>query len=93
MIMLDICDMMEKDKLFFFLDSLSHDAAMKLQKRRVQKLANAVTVVERLSDYDVGFPNTMKSHGSASHFSGGSSGQSNKNSKSRSGGGSNGLAR
>ena len=29
-IMLDICDMIEKYKLFFILDSLSHDIAMEL---------------------------------------------------------------
>ena len=34
-IMLDIHDMMEKDKLFFFLDGLSRDAAMELQRIRV----------------------------------------------------------
>ena len=34
-IMLDIRDMTEKDKLFHFLDGLSWDAAMELQRRRV----------------------------------------------------------
>ena len=35
MIMLNICDMMEKDKLFIFLDGLSCDMVMELQRRRV----------------------------------------------------------
>ena len=30
MIMLDIRDMMEKDKLFFFMDNLFHDATIEL---------------------------------------------------------------
>ena len=46
MIMLDICDMMEKDNLFFFLNGLSCDAAMDLQRRRVQNLVDAIIAVE-----------------------------------------------
>ena len=34
-IILDIHDMMEKDKLFFFLHGLSCDVAMEFQRRRV----------------------------------------------------------
>ena len=90
-IMLDIRDMTEKDKLFYFMDGLSREAAIELQRRRVQTLSDAVTAAERLSDYDIGFPTSMKSQ-SASHSSGGSSGQSARSSKSKSGGGSNGSA-
>ena len=92
MIMLDIHDMMEKDKLFFFLDGLSCDVAMELQRRRVQNLTNAVTVARRLSNYDIGFLTSMKSQGSALHSSSGSGDQSSRSSKSKSKGGSNGLA-
>ena len=46
-IMLDIRDMTEKDKLFHFLNGLSWEAAMELQRRRVQSLMEAVTAVER----------------------------------------------
>ena len=88
--MLNICDMMDKDKLFFFMDGLSHDEAIELQRRRVQNLANVVTTIEWLSNYDIRFPTSMKSQGSASHFSSGSGGQSSKSSKSKSEGGSNG---
>ena len=53
--------MIEKDKLFYFIDDLSCDVAMELQRKRVQNLSKAVIVVERLSDYDIGFPIGMKS--------------------------------
>ena len=91
-IMLDIRDMTEKDKLFYFLDGLSRDAAIELQRRRVQNLADAVTAAERLADYDIGFPTNMRSQGSASRSSSGSGGQSSGSGKSKSGGGSNGSA-
>ena len=55
---------------------LSHDVAMELQRRRVQNLVNAVTVVKWLSNYDIGFPTSMKSQGSVSHSNSGSGGQS-----------------
>ena len=70
--MLDIQDMIEKDKLFYFMDGLLRDAAIELQRRRVQNLTDAMIVVERLSDNDIGFPTSMKSQ-SASHPSRGSS--------------------
>ena len=92
MIMLDIHDMNEKDKLFFFLDGLSREVAIELQRRRVQNLVDAVTVAERLSDYDIGFPASMKAQGSVSHSSGGKNGYSGKSSKFRSRGGSYELA-
>ena len=60
-IMLDIYDITEKDKLFFFLDGLSRDTTMELQRRRVQNLANVLTTTEWLSNYDIGFPTSMKS--------------------------------
>ena len=91
-IMLDICDMMENDKLFYFIDSLSQDATMELQRRRVQKLANMVTTAECLVDYDVRFPISMRSQCSTSHSGSGSGGQSGGSNKSKSRGGNNGLA-
>ena len=60
-IMLDIHDIMEKDKLFFFLNGLSCDAIIKLQRRRVQNLADVMTVIEQLFNYDIRFPTSMKS--------------------------------
>ena len=88
--MFELHDMTEMDKLFFFLNDLSHDAEIELQRRRVSNLADAVTVVKCLSDYDIGFPTSMKTQGSASHSSSGSGGQSSRGSKSKSGGASNG---
>ena len=46
MIMLDIRDMMEKGKLFYFIDGLLWDTVIELQRRRVQKLADMLTVAE-----------------------------------------------
>ena len=88
-IMLDIRDMTEKDKLFHFLDGLSREAAMELQRRRVQSLTEAVTTVERLLDYDISFPG-LKSHGGGSHNA--NVGQSGKGGKSKSGGGGKGVS-
>ena len=45
-IMLDIHDMMKKDKLFYFINGLSQDATIELQRRKVQNLANAMTTTE-----------------------------------------------
>ena len=59
-IMLDICDMTKKDKLFFFLDSLSCKVAMELQRRKVQNLANAIIAAEQLLEYDIRLPTSMK---------------------------------
>ena len=53
--MLDIRDMIEQDKLFSFLDGLSWEAAIELQKRKVQSLTEAMTVAKRLLDYDISF--------------------------------------
>ena len=92
MIMLDIRDITEKDKLFFFLDGLSHDATIGLQRKRIQNLVNAVTAVERLSNYNIGFPTSMKSQGSTPHSSNGKGSQSSRSGKSKNGRGSNGLA-
>ena len=89
-ITLDFCDMTEKDKLFSFLNGLSHDVAMKLQRRRVSNLTDAITIAKRLLDYDIRFPTSMKTQGSASHSSSGSGDQSGKSNKSKSGGVSNG---
>ena len=51
-----------------------------------------MTVVKQLYDFDIRFPTSMKSHGSASPSSNGSGGQSSKGSKFKKGRGSNGLA-
>ena len=51
-----------------------------------------VTAIEWLFNYDIGFPTSMKSQGSASHFSSKSGGQLGKSSKSKSRGGCNGFA-
>ena len=67
--MLDIHDMMEKDKLFFFLDNLSCDVAIELKRRNVQNLANVIIVAEWLFNYNIGFPTSMKSQGSVSYSS------------------------
>ena len=70
MIMLDIHDMMEKDKLSF-LEDLLCNATMELQRRKVQNLTDAVIATEWLFDYDIGFPTSIKSQGSVSHSSSG----------------------
>ena len=65
-IMLDIRDMTKKEKLFTFLDGLSWEAAMEVQRRRVQSLIEMVIVAKPLLDYDISFP-SLKSHGGGSH--------------------------
>ena len=91
-IMLDICDMTEKDRLVFFLNCLSRDTAMECQRKRVQNLANAIIAAERLSDYNIRFPTNMKSQSSASHSSSGSGDKSSRSIKFKSGERSNELA-
>ena len=90
MIMLDIRDMIEKDKLFYFIYILLCDVIIELQRRRIQNLANAMTAAEWLSDYDLGFPSNMKLIGNALPSNSGSGNQSSISSISKSGGGSNG---
>ena len=80
--MLNIKDMTEKDKLFHFLNGLSWEATMELQRRRVQSLTEVVNAAERLSDYDISF-SSLKSHGGGSHNANVS--QSSKGGKSKSG--------
>ena len=46
MIMLNIWDMTRKDKLFYFINDLLQDAAIELQKRKVQNLVDGVVTVE-----------------------------------------------
>ena len=50
-LMLDIKDMSEEDKLFYFLEGLKPWARTDLQRQRVQDLATAQTTAERLTDY------------------------------------------
>ena len=88
-IMLDIRDMTEKDKLFHFLDGLSREAAMELQRRRVQSLTKAMIAAKRLSDYDISF-SSLKSHGRG--LNNANVDQLGKGGKSKSGGGGNGVS-
>lgn len=50
-LMLDIKDMSEKDKLFFFLEGLKPWARIELQRQRVQDLTHAQAAAECLTDY------------------------------------------
>ena len=50
-LMLDIPDMSEKDRLFYFLEGLKPWARTELQRQRVQDLASAQAAAERLTDY------------------------------------------
>ena len=50
-LMLDIRDMSEKDKLFYFLEGLKPWAQQELQRRGVTDLASAQAAAERLTDY------------------------------------------
>ena len=54
--MLDIRDMSEKDKLFYFLEGLKPWARMELHRQRVLDLATVQSAAERLTDYT--FENT-----------------------------------
>ena len=51
MLMLDLPDMSEKDRLFYFLEGLKPWARTELQRQRVQDLASAQAAAERLTDY------------------------------------------
>ncbi|XP_060673257.1 uncharacterized protein LOC125420382 [Ziziphus jujuba] len=55
-LMLDIRDMSEKDKLFYFLEGLKPWARTELQRQRVQDLASALGAAERLMDYSTESP-------------------------------------
>ncbi|CAL5400517.1 unnamed protein product [Camellia sinensis] len=50
-LMLDIKDMSQKDRLFFFLEGLKPWARVELQKQRVQDLDHAQAATECLADY------------------------------------------
>ena len=50
-LMLNIKDMSEKDKLFYFLERLKPWARTELHKQRGQDLATAQIAAERLTDY------------------------------------------
>ena len=51
-LMLDIRDMSEKDKMFYFLEGLKPWARTELQRQKVQDVATAMAAVERLNDYN-----------------------------------------
>ena len=72
-LMLDIRDMSEKDKMFYFLESLKPWARIELQRQRVQDVATAMAIAECLNDYSDG-PSKRKtppSNGSSSNFGNG----------------------
>ena len=50
-LMLDIKDMSEEDKLFYFIEGLKPWARTELQRQRVQDLATAQTAAEHLTNY------------------------------------------
>ena len=54
-LMLDIKDMSEEDKLFYFLEGLKPWARTNLQGQHVQDLSTTRTVAERLTDYAIEF--------------------------------------
>ena len=72
-LMLDIRDMSEKDKMFYFLKGLKPWARTELQRQRVQDVATAMAAAECLNDYSDG-PSKRKtppSNGSSSTFGSG----------------------
>ncbi|XP_068649054.1 uncharacterized protein [Aristolochia californica] len=50
-LLLNIFDMVEKDKLFFFMDGLQPWAEQELQRRGVQDLATALSIAEKLVEF------------------------------------------
>ena len=52
--MLDIRDMFEKDKMFYFLEGFKPWARTELQRQRVQDVATAMAAAECLNDYSDG---------------------------------------
>ncbi|KAJ7943087.1 Retrotransposon protein, putative, Ty3-gypsy subclass [Quillaja saponaria] len=83
-LMLDIRDMSEKDKMFYFLEGLKPWARAELQRQRVQDLATAQAAAERLIDYA---PESSASKKPQQSPSGGNGGQFGKPGKNKSGGG------
>ena len=71
--MLDIRDMSEKDKMFYFLEGLKSWARIELQRQRVQDVATAMAAAECLNDYSDGPSKrkTLPSNGSSSTFGSG----------------------
>ena len=72
-LMLDIRDMSEKDKMFYFLEGLKSWARTELQRQKVQDVATAIAAVERLNDYndDPLMRKTPPSNDSSSNFGSG----------------------
>ncbi|KAJ7944105.1 Retrotransposon protein, putative, Ty3-gypsy subclass [Quillaja saponaria] len=83
-LMLDIRDMSEKDKMFYFLEGLKPWARAELQRQRVQDLATAQAAAERLTDYAPESSASKKPQQSSSRGNGGQFGKPGKN---KSGGG------
>ncbi|KAJ7958669.1 Retrotransposon protein, putative, Ty3-gypsy subclass [Quillaja saponaria] len=83
-LMLDIRDMSEKDKMFYFLEGLKPWAKAELQRQRVQDLATAQAAAERLTDYA---PESSASKKSQQFSSRGNGRQFGKPRKNKSGGG------
>ena len=69
-LMLDIRDMSEKDKLFYFLEGLKPWARMELHRQRVLDLATAQSAAERLTDYTFESTLNKKSQTNAPNTSG-----------------------
>ncbi|CAL5330901.1 unnamed protein product [Camellia sinensis] len=93
-LMLDIKDMLEKDKLFFFLEGLKPWARVELQRQRVQDLAHAQATAEYLTDYaepkqrDSSSPHKSSGGGKSQGYGKPKSGRANTStSKTHSGGG------
>ena len=64
-LMLDLPDMAEKDRLFYFLEGLKPWARQELQRQRVQDLASAQAAAERLTDYSFEETNNRRSQTSS----------------------------
>ena len=61
-LMLDIRDMFEKDKMFYFLEGLKSWVRTELQRQRVQDVATAMAAVECLNDYSEAHQNVRHLH-------------------------------
>ena len=87
-LMLDIREVSEKDKMFFFLEGLKPWARTELQRQRVQELPIALANIECLTNYHVDNPG-KKPQGNTRSSSSGSGGQLGNLSKGKNGGAGN----
>ncbi|TYK02128.1 gag-asp_proteas domain-containing protein [Cucumis melo var. makuwa] len=63
--MLDICDMSEKDKIFYFVEGLKPWAKTKLYEQRIQDLKPAYAAAERLFDLTSDFQDVRRHQSSS----------------------------